>query len=88
MLDALLDESLGSATPPDVTNDVMRRIQSDSVAVTSRQSYTAHKQKSRLVPWLIAAVVLIGIGTGLIVALNTQENQTVEIAENLSLIHI
>ena len=82
MLDALLDESLGSATPPDVTNDVMRRIQSDSVAVTSRQSYTAHKQKSRLVPWLIAAVVLIGIGTGLIVALNTQENQTVEIAEN------
>ncbi|HAL12359.1 MAG TPA: hypothetical protein DCP67_00995, partial [Planctomycetaceae bacterium] len=62
MLDALLDESLGSATPPDVTDDVVRRIQSDSVTTTGRQSYTARKQRSPLVPWLIAAVVLIGIG--------------------------
>tara|TARA_B100000519_G_scaffold87328_1_gene75783 strand:- start:1078 stop:3129 length:2052 start_codon:yes stop_codon:yes gene_type:complete len=83
MLDALLDESLGSATPPDVTDDVVRRIQSDSVTTTGRQSYTARKQRSPLVPWLIAAVVLIGIGTSLIVALNNvPDNNNVEVAEN------
>ena len=83
MLDALLDESLGSATPPDVTNDVVRRIQSDSATIPDRPSYTARKQRSHLFPWLIAAVVLIGIGTSLIVALNNVPNKnTVEVAEN------
>ena len=83
MLDALLDESLGSATPPDVTNDVVRRIQSDSATIPDRPSYTARKQRSHLFPRLIAVVVLIGIGTGLIVALNNVPNKnTVEIAKN------